>query len=337
MNAVGLIFVILSMLSIGAFLSLERQVGALKLRSHYSGRFYTNRSLLNQMESRLYQSLKKEKAQQTTPFVQEQKNEALQSSALPPAKQEIAAAQKSEILDVKNLQAQETLKPKAQEHKNKAVEKIKKSTKKEKARLIVNPECARLNLYPLLQDKNNAKNSLLYETAAQALKTWYGEMLFDNKPGAEYRFLDAFLKTVARSPRMALEKLEFDIPAMQHAYYRMLKGQKPDLLPSLLDLIQLSPTPQAICIHHAHPQMLAALFSPKISSLLYQQIHQDEEAPITQEMIQRICLQEHHLVNDRIFDLVSLGRAKHKETQSSTLIIKDADTPVCVRKTIAIQ
>ena len=57
----------------------------------------------------------------------------------------------------------------------------------------VNPPCARLNLFPLIE-KDREKEIDLYETAAKFLRTFYGAALFENKPRAEYLFLNAFLE-----------------------------------------------------------------------------------------------------------------------------------------------
>ena len=147
MNAIGFVFCILAILSLGAFISLEKQVGAVRLRSSYIGHLYSNREILNQCESEFYKSLQhipspSEKEQKESGETGEQETEPY----LPPA---------------------------------------------------VNPECARLNLSPLIE-RNPKEEPLLYDLAAKLLKSFYGGTLLEGKARAEYRFLDALRKRSAK-------------------------------------------------------------------------------------------------------------------------------------------
>ena len=80
-------------------------------------------------------------------------------------------------------------KPKTSEKTNTGKERQRREPKAP----LLNPECARINLWPLIQEGKN-EHPLLYETVARLLRTFYGNALFENQSRFEYRFLDSFLK-----------------------------------------------------------------------------------------------------------------------------------------------
>jgi len=295
MNAIGFVFCVLTILSIEAILSFEKQVSAHRLRSSYVGHAAANRQILDQITSRFYASLK----QPSSSDDQEEKiaEEPQNPISLPPPP-------------------------------------------------LINPHCARINLFPLI--KIDVKEEpYLYETAAKLLRIFYGKALFDHRERAEYKFLDALLKEVrhqiVQEKFSVPEKVSFKDPHFQMIYYKMLKGtKKNDLLqemgyPSLLDYIKIENAPSRICLCHAHPNLLAVLFTPKGAAKLYAAMHTPKAPLISQESIERICQEVHApLLNPKIFDLIEISQGRHSSASKDTLFGEDLDNHISLRKVVAI-
>ena len=284
MNALGFVFFVLSILSIGAFVSLEKQIGAIRLRSSSLGHIHANREILNQCESKHYKSLK--------------------SKASPSKKEKLKGTKQTQI----------------------------------KPPPPINPECARLNLLPLIQN-GFQKETLIYHTAAKLLQAFYGDTLFEKKAKVEYQFLDAFLKAgkklLAEQDAPSLEKIAFQNKDFQRLYYKMLKGTKGNVsYPSLIDFFKLDSNTNSLCICHAHPRMLSALFSPKAAIALYNAVHTPGAPAPNKENIERICLDAHLLLDPEIFDLLDLQAPVHPELKKAMLIGEDPETRISLKKTI---
>ncbi len=295
MNVLGFVFCILTILSFGAMLALEKQVSAHRLRSSYLGHITANRKIFEQTTSEFYAALKhtvisdnKKKGEQ---------KEEIQETAvsLPPA---------------------------------------------------INPRCARLNLF-LLVEHGPQKEPYLYETTAKLLRIFYGELLFDNKVRAEYKFLDAFLKAVRlqimNEKFSVLEKVAFKDPHFQRLYYKMLKGtKKNDLLegigyPSLLDYITIESASSKICLFHAHPNLLSVFFTPKGAKKLYAALHTAKAPAVTQESIERICQEVHApLLDFEVFNLFEIHQKNHSRDGKITLVGEDSETQISLRKVVSI-
>lgn len=223
----------------------------------------------------------------------------------------------------------------------------------------INPECAFLNLCPLIQEGKEA-HPLLYEIAAKMFKLFYGAALFENKPRFEYRFLDAFLKQIKEALQQktlfSLEKLSFNDASLQMMYYKMLKGaqgKNRDLpncpldpkielsaqnqigYPSLLDAISIEESPSKVCLFHAHPNQLSIFFGPKAALKIFQKIHQSKPPLVTREWIEKICSESHVMFLDsKIFDLIAISRLQHKKKFKKTWIEEDETTHITLRKNI---
>lgn len=293
MNAIGFVFAILSILSLAAFVSHEKQEGAKRLRSSYLGHVYSNREILNLATSECYKSLR----YAPSPSEKEEKKEK--------------KAKEAASGEIKPFQVP-----------------------------AINPECARLNLSPLIE-RNLKEGHFLYDTAAKLLKTFYGKPLFNGKASAEYRFLDAFLQAIRerlmKEGTFALEKIEFRDSFLQSLYYKMLKGTKgEDSYPSLLEYVKVEPVRTKICISHAHPNLLAVLFSPKTAPKLYEILHAPKAPIPSQETIERICLESHLLLDSQIFDLLDLSRSHHPRASKTTLVGMDPENDVSLKKTLIL-
>jgi hypothetical protein len=220
----------------------------------------------------------------------------------------------------------------------------KKTEPKEVKIPQVNPECARLNLWPLIQE-GREEHPFLYNTALKFLDTFYGSHLFGAKPQAKVFFLNEFLKKAKiaiQKNRFSLEKLALD-PSFQLSYYKMLKGTKEwDIeqkigYPSLLDVIKVEETPSKICLCHAHPCQMEALFNKKAGLRLFHEIHQDTSLPVTKELIEKVCAESHMTISDPdLFSLIDMGRSNHAKKGKTTLIAEDRDTQIRLRKSIYV-
>lgn len=294
MNAIGFVFCILTILSFGAIVSLEKQVSAHRLRSSYLGHIAANREILDQTTSKFYASLKRA------------------SNADEKEKKEKAASQNKELPPPPPI----------------------------------NPNCARLNLFSLV-DRDIHEDPFLYETAASLLRIFYGDTLFGKKARAEYKFLDAFLKEVrfqiVHQEFTVLEKVSFKDPQFRMIYYKMLKGTKTsDVLkgigyPSLLDYIKIEPAPSKLCLYHAHPNLLSIFFTTKGAAKLYQAMHTPKAPPITQESIERICHEIHApLLDPAAFDLFDIAQNRHQGSFKSTFIGVDPDSHISLRKVVSL-
>jgi hypothetical protein len=202
----------------------------------------------------------------------------------------------------------------------------------------INPECSRLNLYPLIGGID--KEPILYEWSAKLLKTFYGASLFDNKPYAEKKFLDALLvalqSALESDKPFALEKLRFKDEEDQRLYYRMLKGTKEEEgYPSILDYICVRPSKTKICLFHAHPNLLSLFFTPKAASKIYEEMHKPNAPWMSRAMIERYCADAHApLFDHKLFELLDIGQPQHKKYPKSTLVGEDRETGVSLRKNI---
>lgn len=211
---------------------------------------------------------------------------------------------------------------------------------------LINPQCAKINLYPLIE-RDQREEPYLYETVAKLLKVFYGQALFDNKVRAEYKFLDAFLKEVrhlmGNREFSVLEKVSFKDPHFQILYYQMLKGTKKNDLskgvgyPSLLDYIKIEPAASKICLFHAHPNLLSVFFTAKGAKKIYAAIHTSKAPAVTQETIVGICQEVHApLLDAHVFDLFELSERRHPRGLKATVIGEDPDKHILLRKVVSV-
>ena len=201
----------------------------------------------------------------------------------------------------------------------------------------INPECARLNLWPLIQE-GREEHPLLYNTTLKLLKTLYGHALFDDRLSEAKHFLDVFLRKAKeaqqKEPIKALEKLSLG-PSLQMTYYCCLKGMKDGSYPSLLDVVKVEETPSKVCLQHAHPDLLAVFFGEKAASKIYAEIHKENARRITETQIEQICHESHVLVLDpAIFDLLEIHPPRHPKMAKTTRLGKDKNSQISLRKTI---
>ncbi|MES2273827.1 MAG: hypothetical protein V4487_06510 [Chlamydiota bacterium] len=231
-------------------------------------------------------------------------------------------------------------------------EKPEKSTaaaaKKEKKTpaITLNGECAKINLWPLLE-QGREQNPILYELTARLLSQFYGSALFENKARLEYQFLDTLLESAKlaqlKKVPLLLEKLELNHESLQKVYYRMLKGTKKcDLsqgvgYPCLLDYIKLEPVQQKICFSHAHLDLISVFFGFNVAGKIFAELHTQSKPPLTKDTIEEWCSQSHIQIDPLFFEMIELGRDRHGRGGKKTLIGEDLETHVSLRQKVYVE
>jgi hypothetical protein len=210
---------------------------------------------------------------------------------------------------------------------------------------VINKECARLNLWPLIQE-GREKHQKLYELTAKMIRMFYDPILPDEKK-MEERFLNAWLASLKiciqdEAQNFALEKVIFKDQALQKIYYKMLKGtQKWDVenqigYPPLQDYIKAAQEESKICIFHSHPDMIASLFNQKFAKKLCREIHRPKGAPLTRELIERFAVESNIFsVDPDLFELIQLSGYRQHEERKKIFVASSGE--VNLRKNLALK
>lgn len=204
-------------------------------------------------------------------------------------------------------------------------------------KLDPNRECAKLNLWPLIQE-GRENHPALYKLTARLIRTFYGSFEHSEKQ-FEYHFLDAILSSARTFPQncpFAFEKIL--LKDYQPIFYKMLKGTKEwDLdmhtgYPPLLDYIKATPVQDKICLFHAHPDLLIVLFGHKVAAKFYPVMHQKKGPALTREWVEKFCSGA-HLGTEYLecIELLEFGHPRHRELKKSFVAV---DTCVSLRKTV---
>lgn len=220
-----------------------------------------------------------------------------------------------------------------------------KKPQKKKEEPSLNQECARINLWPLIED-GKEKHIVLYETAARALSAMYRPILAQIPPRSEYTILDAILSSAQKAkfstqhPHVHLEKLSLNgdrvkqLYTLQSIYYQMLRGTKQNVnelsYPSLMECFVIDQKPSAICIQHASFEMLKALFGEKAAGQLFHEM-EESEIPLTMERIQDVCHQASLDVSEDFFKLLDL-QSRHHLCGPKILVGQDQD--ICIKQKV---
>ncbi len=237
--------------------------------------------------------------------------------------------------------------PKKKSSSPKTPKQIPKEKKEEIPK--INPECARLNLWPLIEQaqkegKDEEINPELYEKTAQILRLFYQKPLLSSlsqKERVEYLFLDEWIACMKaellkeRKKEFILEKIAFKDETLQTLYYHMLRGGK-ESYPSLLDLVKVKETKEntePICLLHATPTMISVFFG-ETANAIYSEIHSKELA-VTEERIGELCRLHHYPVQNKdVFKLVRLSKLVHKGPSEITLLEEDEEMKISLRKKV---
>lgn len=210
-------------------------------------------------------------------------------------------------------------------------------------KLDPNRMCAKINLWPLIQE-GREKHPLLYNYTAKLIATFYASH-FKSTKQFERTLLDALLSAAKEQKEaiFSLEKLDLANPDLQRIYYKMLKGTKQGNqatetgYPSLLDYFKIENSNEKICLFHAHPNLISIFFGPQVADSLYREIHKENGAVLTRELIEKACLEAHIIgLDPEIFALLELGKPYHEE-QKKTLIAEDKDSQVILRRSFYVK
>jgi hypothetical protein len=204
----------------------------------------------------------------------------------------------------------------------------------------INPSCARLNLFPLI-DEGKEAHLPLYETAAKLLRTFYQAEVFGNEKRFEYKLLDNLLASAKKQLEVKdtfpLETLSLKDTSLQPVYYILLKGIV-KRFPSLLDYIKIERPPSQICLFHAHPKIMTVFFGEKTASRLYQELHGERKAAIGLEAILQWAHDPHlAFVDAKVWELIDFQRPKHGSSSQKTLVAEDEESHISIRKNIQLK
>ena len=200
---------------------------------------------------------------------------------------------------------------------------------------LINPACARLNLFPLIEQGVQTERCL-YLTAIKLLHAFYGKTL-----PKEEQFLNAWLEAIrtqlATENLCPLEKVKFKDPSLQLLYYRLLKGTKNGAIyPSLLDYFKVEKGQSKLCISHARPNLLEAIFSSKAGHALHEMLHASRAPALSRETIERVCMEAFVLTDPALFDLLELERPLHPQNPNELVMGIDSETEVFLKKRVAM-
>ncbi|MDE3046474.1 MAG: hypothetical protein KGJ02_07510 [Verrucomicrobiota bacterium] len=212
-------------------------------------------------------------------------------------------------------------------------------TATEKAFPPINPACARLNLFPLVNEGKEAHPEL-YNMATKLLHFFYEEQLEDPKILGE--FLDLLLESakplLKTQDKVALETLALKDAVLQPLYYRLLKGtKKPDLFsakgyPSLIDYLKIERSSSTVCLFHAHPHALVPFFGMKAAPRLYQLVHEEKKAGFEVEALIALLGAPHlRFLSPDVWKLINLQRPTHA-AEDVALVEDDPETGISLRK-----
>jgi hypothetical protein len=206
----------------------------------------------------------------------------------------------------------------------------------------VNPSCTRLNLYPLLQEKEKGATGELF---CKMVTTFYGENLLKGFPGGAPKFCQEFVKVIRKEEALkgevALQALKFADPEQQMLYYRMMKGtKKADVLtgegyPSLLEYVKIKRLKSYLCLYHAHPNLIAALFSVKSAAKIYEKLHETKEGLPMFDAIEKICAESKDVpIPAELISLARLTRSVCKGKEREIIIAHDPTSQVTLKQAV---
>ncbi len=293
-------------LSYGHYAFLDKQTAAVRLSKTYAANQEANRDILNQYESAFY-------------------NKSCKGVKVPKKERDPASAKKG--------------KPeKTDEEKDGEEEEQQKISP-------FNQECARINLWPLIQEGKES-HPVLYELTARLIRAFYSP-LFTGEKRFEYRLLDILLSsakaTLQEEGTLSFEKIPLLKSDLQRIYYKMLKGTKRwDLkenrgYPPLLDYIKADPSQDKICLFHGNLDLLVALFDRKMGEKVYAEAHKPKASPLTKELIEHLSSEMHQIsIDPDLLLLLQFGK-HYPKNQKQPFVAEDAKSNVYLRKNISIE
>ena len=241
---------------------------------------------------------------------------------------ELKIFQKSQKMQFKHLPGKEVLVDKPPKPSN------------EKTRLkspSLNQECAKFNLFPLI-DEGKEAHLPLFETVIKFLRLFYAEKVFFNEKNLENQILEAVLKSAKQAlkenKKLDLETLLLHDSSLQLIYYKLLKGTK-NGYPPLTDFLKIEREPSKICIYHANQDILSLFFGLKTASQIEQILRAEKASTLSLDTIFQITSDATLRFKDvKFFDLIDFAHPKHAENPWQTVAVENESSHQIFRKNI---
>jgi hypothetical protein len=242
-------------------------------------------------------------------------------------KTELKLLRKKEAFDFKNL-------PGIPNKKLKNTNKSSLPRTKKSKNIPMNPECAKVNLFPILERGKN-QEIVLYKFTASMLAYFYKDLF--NESEIE-KFLDAILNAatlhIDQHISVPLEILNLNNPSFQNIYYRALKGTKNEF-PSLKEFLKIEKNSSKICLFDAHPNLLAFLFGSENSLKLYESLKEPERNSIDLDTISLVTHNKSiHLKDPSIWTLIDFKKKSHAPNLKTTISSLNEETGLYLRKEV---
>lgn len=211
----------------------------------------------------------------------------------------------------------------------------KRLEKKTKNKTSINPECSKLNLWPLIST-SVLEQPHLYKLSLQMIHNLYGSSIFDNV-AMEKHFFDALIKAAHKQSKIgpiSLEKIEIG-QEFATLYYDLLKANNKKTqknIPSILDIFTVDTNQSKVCMKHANILIFQALFSNK-GAAIYDLFHAREAKTISlQEFLDILSKQHIAFIEPEILDFLDFEGSFHPTLKKKTLQSKDQKSFLTLRK-----
>lgn len=209
--------------------------------------------------------------------------------------------------------------------------------KKTKKQTKINPECSKLNLWPLIST-SILEQPHLYKISLQMIHNLYGSLIFENI-GQEKHFFDALIKAAHKQSKngpISLEKIQIS-PEFSTLYYDLLKANNKKTqknIPSILDIFTIDTNPNKICMKHANILIFQGLFSSK-GETIYDLFHAKEKKEVSlQEFLDILSKQHLSFIEPELLDFLDFEGSFHPTLKKKTLESKDQKTFLTLRKNV---
>jgi hypothetical protein len=212
-----------------------------------------------------------------------------------------------------------------------------KETKEKNKIRKINPILGKVNILPLLNDRDNQKD--LYNLCASLIKTLYSNQSFYKK-NLEYNLLNSLISSynkLKKTENIHLESLVLKDPDLQKTFYKILKGTKfYDFknsigTPSLLDFIKLENTNAKPSFANVTMEMLRAIFNDTIAEEIRVLQKEDPPSNLTWENVKLICKKNIFTPNEDILELFDFSNSFNRSSDK-TIVGFDESTNIKIKR-----
>lgn len=223
---------------------------------------------------------------------------------------------------------------------NKAKKQSKAQENEKKTRQI-HPENAKINIYPLLTDKENQQE--LYNLVKSLIKTLYSNKSFYKKNFEKEilnNILYAFENQLKKDKDLHLANLFLKDFSLQNSYYKILKGTKfYDFdrnvgTASLLDFIKFENSNSKIPMIDASYELLITLFNKTITKEI-NLLQKENPKNITKENIINICQKHHFHFDEKVLDFFDFSNSL-LNSKEKVVVGLDKNTHIKVKRKITL-